>query len=94
MGDYMDFIVLGLIIITFKIYIRYAPRTSYNTYLNSPQWRRKRQKVLARDLYQCRQCGSRKRLHVHHLTYKNLYHEPLHDLITLCAKYHKKVHAR
>jgi 5-methylcytosine-specific restriction endonuclease McrA len=61
---------------------------AYIRYLHTTAWRDKRAQVLTRDRYQCRWCGSVRRLQVHHKRYTNLGHEPLRDLVTLCARCH------
>lgn len=67
---------------------------NYYAYLRSPEWERKRDEVLARAGYRCEQCGAVSvYLQVHHLTYANLYHEPLNDLLCLCETCHKERHA-
>jgi 5-methylcytosine-specific restriction endonuclease McrA len=60
----------------------------YRAYLRSERWQELRLLVLLRDDHCCRQCGATNRLEVHHLTYERLYHEPLSDLICLCAGCH------
>jgi len=66
----------------------------YLAYLQSPEWRAIRQRVLDRDDHKCRTCGSTKILQVHHLTYKRLFHERLSDLVTLCKQCHMALHKR
>lgn len=68
----------------------YSPE--YKLYLKSPEWEAKRQQALERDNRECRGCGCKKNLQVHHIRYDNLGHEPLNDLTTLCAECHKAVH--
>jgi predicted transcriptional regulator len=64
----------------------------YLDYLLSDEWKDKANKVKERDGNQCVQCGSDKQLEVHHLTYDNIYEEPLEDLVTLCHTCHEKEH--
>jgi 5-methylcytosine-specific restriction endonuclease McrA len=61
---------------------------TYTRYLHTTAWRSKRAQVLARDRHRCRCCGGVRRLQVHHWRYDRLGHEPLSDLITLCASCH------
>jgi 5-methylcytosine-specific restriction endonuclease McrA len=61
----------------------------YRAYLASPAWAELRGLVLLRDCYRCVVCWATEGLEVHHLTYERLGHEPLSDLITLCAKHHE-----
>lgn len=67
--------------------------TKYEAYLQTEQFDRIRQAVFARDGHKCVVCGSTDTLQAHHLTYRNLYHEPTGDLITLCRKCHSIYHA-
>ena len=64
----------------------------YRAYFGTAKWKRKRAKVIFRDGAQCRACGSRESLEVHHLTYSRFQNELPEDLITLCEKCHKAVH--
>jgi 5-methylcytosine-specific restriction endonuclease McrA len=40
----------------------------------------------------CKACGSKKNLHVHHVTYERFGNELLTDLLGLCYTCHKGVH--
>ena len=66
-------------------------KQGYKAYLKSNTWRTKREKVLVRDGC-CTRCQSRRNLQVHHLTYANVYAEPLEDLVTLCENCHRWTH--
>ena len=63
----------------------------YDEYLRSPEWKVKREQVLARDLT-CVLCASAKKLQVHHRTYERLGNEELTDLVTLCDDCHSDWH--
>ena len=67
------------------------PRHSdaYRDYINSPQWKAKREAVLTRDKHTCRRCGQAA-TEVHHKTYDHLGQEPYCDLESLCAECHRK----
>jgi len=67
-------------------------KKAYNDYINSPEWRAKRELVLKRDGYKCTKCPCKLNLEVHHLNYKTLFDEDLNDLVTLCHKCHMKEH--
>lgn len=43
---------------------------SYSNLLKSPEWKKKRHKILVRDKFTCRKCHSHERLEVHHVAYK------------------------
>ena len=64
----------------------------YLNYLQSAEWRYLAARVRARDNNMCQDCGNNHQLHVHHLTYERIYHEPLTDLITLCDTCHRVRH--
>lgn len=65
----------------------------YNVdYLNSNEWKVKREKVLVRDNYLCQECKNKTAQVVHHKTYENVYDEPLEDLIALCNECHTEIH--
>jgi len=63
----------------------------YNEYLNSDKWKLKRKKVLERDNYLCQACLTNEAQEVHHLTYNNIYDEPLYELISVCKRCHIKI---
>ena len=62
-------------------------------YYQSKEWQAKRLVILQRAKYQCEKCGANLKLDIHHLTYKNLYHELPEDLVALCRECHKKADA-
>lgn len=66
-------------------------RPDYGAYLNSPEWRKRRNDALRRDGFRCQRCSATRRLQVHHLTYVRVGHEDPDDLVTLCARCHKHV---
>ncbi len=66
----------------------------YQEYLQTPEWRQKREQVLERDNYCCRVCNSDERLHVHHRTYARRGNEDLEDLTTLCEECHERFHEK
>ena len=62
-------------------------------YLQSPEWATKRKQALKQAHHHCCMCNSSRHLHVHHISYKNLYKEPLSDLAVVCASCHTLIHA-
>lgn len=58
------------------------------TYRMTEKWQEKCRQVKDRDDHACKICGSMERLEVHHLTYCNVFDEPLHHLITVCYECH------
>ena len=64
----------------------------YNNYLKSEHWQDTRKKALRNGHYRCAICGSKNHLQVHHLTYKNIYHEKDGDLKVLCKSCHSREH--
>ena len=64
-------------------------------YFKSVKWNTIRQKVLHRDNYACILCGSGvpyTELHIHHITYKNLFNEKINELKTVCLSCHNNIH--
>lgn len=70
---------------------RWGMVMTYEEYINSTQWKHKRLVRLKIDKFQCRTCRNDKDLEVHHVTYDNLFNEPMEDLITLCKQCHKAI---
>lgn len=66
----------------------------YKAFLKTDYWKSITEIVRRRDKNCCTKCGSKSKLHVHHLTYKNHMneHEHLDDLITLCQSCHHDIH--
>jgi len=60
----------------------------YKQYIQSKEWKKKRQVALKAANYQCSRCGSKDNLQVHHLDYKYLYKERLHNVRVLCKRCH------
>ena len=67
-------------------------RDNYNDYMQSPEWREKRKKVLQRDQYLCQGCLRERATQVHHLTYDHLGNEPLFELTSICDSCHEQCH--
>lgn len=65
---------------------------SYRAYLNSSEWKAKRQQVLERDQYRCQGCLNTRATQVHHLTYDNVGDELLFQLISVCDACHDRLH--
>jgi len=63
---------------------------TYKRYIRSPEWRVRRQRVLARAAMRCERCNRiGGGLEVHHLRYDSLGFEPDSDLEVLCPDCHK-----
>lgn len=84
-----------------NLYVKHAQRDEawnrdfkqrYRNYLRSDEWREKRTKVLKRCKGICEACAESEATQVHHLTYENVFEEPLFDLVGICAPCHKKLH--
>lgn len=60
-------------------------------YLTSQHWKSLRESKLQRNP-SCEKCGSRQRLDVHHLRYRNIFDVELSDLQTLCRLCHDAIH--
>jgi 5-methylcytosine-specific restriction endonuclease McrA len=65
--------------------------TSYNTYLNSPEWAAKRLKVFKRANWICEGCGDARATEIHHLVYTHAFNEYLFELVALCHKCHAEI---
>lgn len=67
----------------------------YAEYLQTAEWRRRRDRALARALWCCEwaECGQRRGLEVHHKCYDRRGEELDADLIVLCRDHHERAHA-
>ena len=61
-------------------------------YYATSHWNSVRLSRLARDLHRCVLCWATDELRCHHVSYANLFSEPLVDLLTLCDGCHSRVH--
>jgi hypothetical protein len=61
----------------------------YHRYLNSRRWLKKRDAIRLRAEGICERCYEREGTAVHHLTYQNLFNEPLEDLQLICDGCHQ-----
>lgn len=66
--------------------------TRYRAYLQTPEWKKRRNRALKRALYHCARCGAKRGLQVHHVTYERLECEADEDLEVLCADCHEGHH--
>jgi hypothetical protein len=66
----------------------------YGDYLQSNHWKSFRLKAIKHHGKKCMLCGIEEVpfFHVHHLTYKNIGHEKLTDVVVLCESCHSEVH--
>lgn len=62
-------------------------------YLISPEWKAKRKQALKAANYSCQRCKAETDLHVHHISYKNLFRENPEDLAALCPDCHTYIHS-
>lgn len=64
-------------------------------YLETPEWKRQRNRILSRDNHTCQICGkSDGTMNVHHICYIHPLSEMSdRDLITLCPECHQQVHS-
>lgn len=69
-------------------------QAEYQAYLRSPTWRRKRERRLAMDRWQCQArlggCTGTA-TEIHHLTYAHKFDEPLFDLVSVCGECHERI---
>lgn len=68
----------------------------YHDYLESAEWRAKRQLVLERDHHLCQSCFEAghcsRATQVHHLTYERVGNEDMGHLQAICDECHKEAH--
>lgn len=69
-----------------------TPYEGYGEYLASAEWRKRRDRAIARAEGRCQLCNSEKYLNVHHRSYARLGHEKAADLVVLCRACHEHFH--
>jgi 5-methylcytosine-specific restriction endonuclease McrA len=62
---------------------------AYRDYLQTADWKIRREGALKRAGFSCQICSGKGELHVHHRTYVRRDNEAESDLIVLCAACHK-----
>lgn len=67
-------------------------RADYAKYLNSAEWREKRDAVIDRCGGVCEGCRKQSASDVHHLSYRNIHREFLFELVGLCRDCHERWH--
>lgn len=86
-------LVAGIAVLSFvQREQRSARKARHRAYLRGAAWRQRRRAALERAGGRCMDCGSRKRLQVHHLTYKRWGNEDARDLRVLCSRCHARRH--
>lgn len=68
--------------------------SSMEEYWESDEWKAKRKLVRERCNGVCEVCKENKMFATHHLTYNNLYNEPLEDLQGVCKDCHDIIHGK
>lgn len=68
-------------------------KQEYCKYIKSKEWAKVRQLILKQRKV-CEKCGTKSRLHIHHLTYVRLGKELPEDLVVLCRPCHEIAHGR
>jgi hypothetical protein len=64
----------------------------YEEYLQTSEWRSRRDRALSRAGWRCALCAAKTRLQVHHNYYDNLGEEADEDLTALCDQCHERHH--
>jgi len=75
-----------------RIEEREMRQADYARYLQSPEWKAKRTKVLRRAEGVCEGCLSRPAVEVHHTTYANCGNELLFELVAVCKSCREQAH--
>lgn len=68
-------------------------KKEYSDYLESDEWKARRDYRLKKDGYRCAICGTGKNLQVHHITYERVKNELIDDLVTVCESCHNGIHS-
>lgn len=65
---------------------------TYKEYLKTDHWREVKRRYYSRNSKECRICGAKHNVHLHHKTYKRLGREYDMDLVPLCKRHHNELH--
>lgn len=72
--------------------LRAPSKLTYEKYITSTRWERRRAAYYANHERKCRACGSKDNIHLHHHTYARMGNELDVDLVPLCEEHHTLVH--
>ena len=64
----------------------------YDVYLESDEWKEKREKVMERANHICEGCRTTEATQVHHLSYEHVGREFLFELVAICNECHNRIH--
>jgi hypothetical protein len=67
-------------------------RAAYVNYMQSPEWRDRRARVLKRAGGMCEGCLQDRATQIHHTTYAHFGDELMFELLALCRRCHEKIH--
>lgn len=67
---------------------------NYNAYLETAEWKKRRDLVIRRDGNVCRGCLTNRATQVHHLTYEHVGAELLWELVAICDECHALAHPK
>jgi hypothetical protein len=76
----------------FSELLRTSGKLTYEWYINSARWERRKLAYYVNHAKVCRACGAKKNIHLHHHTYVRLGNEFDADLVPLCENCHTLVH--
>lgn len=68
-------------------------KNAYSDYMKSPEWSERKKKYFLNHERKCRACYSKSYIEVHHKTYARLGQERDQDLVALCRRCHRSLHA-
>lgn len=66
--------------------------SQYETYINSKAWEHRRNEFWQTHPKRCVICATAKFIHLHHMDYSMLEHEPDEHLVALCKEHHAQYH--
>lgn len=69
-------------------------RTSYENFINSPEWAAIRNRYWRGHPKKCAVCDTASYIHLHHMVYGEFGQEKDEDLIPLCKNHHEEYHAQ
>lgn len=67
-------------------------RATYNAYMRSDAWRRRRAAFFVSHEQRCAACRSSDKIELHHRSYANFQAEHDEDLVPVCAQHHAWIH--
>lgn len=74
--------------------VKKIKKSKYQKLIDSPEWENRKKRYYEIHLKKCDICGTKKKIHLHHLSYRDVVNAFDYELVPLCNSHHKEFHKR